>query len=152
MSPELFFLIGALCAGPASLATFRGRPPFAMAWFLASWLTGEFALFHLAGQAVVVLIAVTSGATATPIGQVGLALMGVSAVGLVLAHHRARQAEPVIEAALVDTLGADYRDAIAPDQAGMLRHHVPRGLLLRPFRYEGPDVEVLRDLAYGPHG
>ena len=31
----MFFLIGALCAGHALLATFRGRPPFAMAWFLA---------------------------------------------------------------------------------------------------------------------
>lgn len=151
MSPEAFFLIGALCAGHAFLATFRGRPPFAMAWFLAGWLTGEFALFHLAWQAVVVVIAVTSGATDTPIGQVGLALMGLSAVGLLLAHHRAGQAEPVVEAALADTLGADYRDAIAPSMAGMLRHHVPRGLLLQPFRYEVPDVEVVRDLAYGPH-
>ena len=152
MSPEAFFLIGALCAGHAFLATFRGRPPFAMAWFLAGWLTGEFALFHLAWQAVVVAIAVATGATDTPIGQVGLALMGVSAAGLVLAHHRARQAEPAIEAALIDTLGAGYRDAIAPERADGLRHHVPRGLLLRPFRYEVPDVEVLADLSYGPHG
>ena len=29
---------------------------------------------------------------------------------------------------------------------------MPRGLLLRPFRFEVPDVEVLRDLSYGPHG
>ena len=152
MSPEVFFLIGALCAGHALLATFRGRPPFAMAWFLAGWLTGEFALFHLAWQAVVVAIAVATGATVTPIGQVGLALMGVSAAGLLLAHHRARQAEPVIEAALIDTLGPSYREAIAPETAGRLRRGVPRGLLLRPFRYEVPDVEVVRDLSYGPHG
>jgi acetyl esterase/lipase len=152
MSPEAFFLIGALCAGPAFLATFRGRAPFAMAWFLAGWLTGEFALFHLAGQAVVVVIGVASGATDTPIGQVGLALMGLSAVGLVLAHHRARQAEPVVEAALVATLGADYRAAIGPVRAEALRRGVPRGLLVRPFRYEVPDVEVVRDRSYGPHG
>jgi acetyl esterase/lipase len=152
MSPEAFFLVGALCAGHALLATFRGRAPFAMAWFLASWLTGEFALFHLAWQAVVVVIAVTSGATDTPIGRVGLALMAVSAAGLVLADHRARRTEPVIETALVETLGAGYRDAMAPETAETLRRHVPRGLLLRPFRYEVPDVEVLGDLSYGPHG
>lgn len=152
MSPEAFFLIGALCAGHAFLATLRGRAPFAMAWFLAGWLTGEFALFHLAWQAVVVVIAVTSGATDPPIGQVGLALMGISAVGLSLAHHRARQAEPVLEAALVDTLGSDYRDAITPDRVGILRHHIPRRPLLRPFHYEAPGVEVLRDLSYGLHG
>ena len=152
MSPEAFFLIGALCAVHALLANFRGRRPFAMAWFLAGWLTGELALFHLTWQAVVVVIAVASGATATAMGQVGLALMGVSAAGLLLAHHRAGQAEPVLEAALVDSLGADYRDVIAPERAGMLRHDVPRGPLLRPFRYEVPDVEVVRDLSYGPNG
>ena len=152
MSPEVFFLIGALCAGHGLLATFRGRPPFAMAWFLAGWLTGEFALFHLAWQAVVVAIAVATGATVTPIGQVGLALMGVSAAGLLLAHHRARQAEPVVEAALIDALGPSYREVIAAETAETLRRRVPKGLLLRPFRYEVPDVEVVRDLSYGPHG
>lgn len=152
MSPELFFLIGALCAGHAFLATFRGRAPFAMAWFVAGWLTGEFALFHLAWQAVVVALAIATGATAAPIGQVGLALMGLSAVGLLLAHHRARQAEPVLEAALVDALGPDYRSAIVPERAGMLRYHIPRGLLLRPYRFEVTDVEVVRDRSYGPHG
>ena len=116
MSPELFFLLGALCAGHAFLASFRGRAPFAMAWFLGGWLTGEFALFHLAWQAALTVYAVSSGALDAPIGQVGLALMGVSGVGLLLAHHRARQAEPIIEQALVDALGADYRDAIAPDR------------------------------------
>ena len=152
MSPEAFFLIGAWCAGHAFLATFRGRPAFAMAWFLAGWLTGEFALFHLAWQAVVVAGALAAGATDTPIGQVGLLLMGLSALGLLLAHHRAREAEPVLEAALVDTLGSDYRDAIGPERTRALRHDVPRGLLLRPFRYHGPEVEVVRDLSYGPHG
>ena len=94
MSPEAFFLIGALCATHAFLATFRGRPPFAMAWFLAGWLTGELALFHLGWQAVVVASAVSAGALDAPIGQVGLVLMGLSAVGLLLAHHRAGQAAP----------------------------------------------------------
>jgi acetyl esterase/lipase len=74
--------------------------------------------------------------------------MGLSWVGLMLAHHCARQAEPVIEAALVDALGPQYRSSIARE----LRHDVPRGLLLRPFRFEVPDVEVRRDLSYGPHG
>lgn len=152
VSPEAFFLIGALCATHAFLATFRGRPPFAMAWFLAGWLTGEFAPFHLAWQAVVVAIAVATGALDAPIGQVGLALMGLSAAGLLLAHRRAGQAEPVVEQALVDALGPDYRDAIAPEWAGTLRHDVPRGLLLRPFHYEVADVEVTRDLSYGPYG
>ena len=152
MSPEVFFLIGALCATHAFLATFRGRPPFAMAWFLAGWLTGEFALFHLAGQAVVVAIAVRTGALDAPIGQVGLVLMGLSAVGLLLAHRRARRAESVVERALVDALGPDYREGIAPELSGRLRHHVPRGLLWRPFRYEVAEVEVTRDLSYGPHG
>ena len=152
MSPEAFFLIGALCATHAFLATFRGRPPFAMAWFLAGWLTGELALFHLGWQAVVVASAVSAGALDAPIGQVGLVLMGLSAVGLLLAHHRVGQAEPVVEQALVDALGPDYRDAIAPPLAGPLRQHVPRGLLLRPFHYAVADVEVTRDLSYGPHG
>jgi acetyl esterase/lipase len=39
-----------------------------------------------------------------------------------------------------------------PARTRTLRHDVPRRLLLRPLRYELPDVEVLRDLSYGPHG
>ncbi len=148
MRPELFFLLGALCAGHAFLASFRGRAPFAMAWFLGGWLTGELALFHLAWQVGLTVYAVATGALDAPIGHWGLGLMALSWVGLLLAHHRARQAEPVIEQALVDALGPDHRSSIT----GELRRHVPRGLLLRPFRYEVPGVEVLRDLSYGPHG
>jgi acetyl esterase/lipase len=152
MSAELFFLLGALCAGHAFLASFRGRAPFALAWFLAGWLTGELALLHLAWQLALTAWAVSAGALDTTIGRIGLGLMGLSWIGLLLADHRARQAAPIVEAALVDALGPDYRDTIAPEQAGTLRHHVPRGLLFRPFRYQLPDVEVLRDLRYGPHG
>ena len=152
MSPALLFLLGVLCAWHAVLATFRGRYPFTFAWFVGGWLTGEFALFHLAWQAVLTGVLVVAGALDEPLGRMGLGLMAISAAGLLLAHRRALAAEPTVEAALVEALGADYRDAIAPDLAATLRHHVPRGLLLRPFRYEVPDVEVVRDLSYGPHG
>ena len=147
MSPQLFFLIGALCAGHAMLATFRGRAPFAMAWFVAGWLTGEFALFHLAWQLAVTAWAASSGALDEALGRVGLAFMIVSWLGLLLAHHRARQAEHVMAAALDEALGPDHGEGLEG-----LRAHVPRGLLLRPFRYELPEVEVRRDLSYGPHG
>ncbi len=152
MSGDLLLLLGLLCAGHGLLATFRGRHPFTFAWFLAGWLTGEFALFHLAWQAVLTVALVAAGALDDPSGRLGLALMALSAVLLLLAHHRGRAAESVVEAALVEALGPDYRDAIRPELTATLRDGVPRGLLLRPFRYEVPDVEVVRDLAYGPHG
>ncbi len=152
MSSEAFFLVGALCATHAGLASFRGRAPFTMAWFLGGWLTGEFALFHLGWQSALTVFAVATGALDQPLGWWGLALMGASAIGLLVAQRRARLAEPIVERALVDALGPDYRDGIAPELAGMLRNDVPKGLLLRPFRFDVPEVEVLRDLAYGPHG
>lgn len=152
VSSGLLFLLGVLCAGHGLLATFPGRYPFTFAWFLAGWLTGEFALFHLAWQAAATAALVSAGALDATRGQIGLGLMALSAVLLLLAHHRATRAEGVVEEALVEALGPDYRDAIAPALAAPLRDHVPRGLLLAPFRFEVPDVEVLRDRSYGPHG
>jgi acetyl esterase/lipase len=128
VSPELFVLLAALAAGATLLATFPGRPPFAFTWFVVGWVTGELAPFHLAAQVAVTIWAVAVGA-ATPLG---LALMGFSAAGLVLAIVRARRAGDV----MADVVG------------GGDRSRVP----VRPFHFRRDGVEVVRDLSYGPHG
>jgi acetyl esterase/lipase len=132
MTTGLFVLLAALAAGATLLAALPGRPPLAFTWFVVGWVTGELAPFHLAAQAAVTVWAIAVGA-ASP---VGLALMAFSAVGLLLTHHRARQAKGVMEAAV----GAELSTGRT------------LGRLLRPLRFERPGVEVLRDLSYGPHG
>ena len=140
MSPEAFFLIGALCATHAFLASFRGRPPFAMAWFLGGWLTGELALFHLGWQAGVVAAAVSAGALDAPIGQVVARLHGPE-------RGRPAAGPPPGPAGRADRRGRPWSTPSGPTTRTtlgreLLRHDVPRGLLLRPFRFEVPDVEV----------
>ena len=82
-----------------------------MFWFLSGWLTSELALFHILLSAAVALgFWLWSGAYECFPGQVGLAVMGVSWVGLLVTQWRSRPTEQVLEHALVTALGAGYRD------------------------------------------
>lgn len=116
-------------------------------WFLASFLTAELAVFHIALGVIVVLVLVAAGALAAWPGQLGLALALASVGALAIVQARARPTAAVLEAALRDGLGDDYRAAIPADR--LAAADAPVGAELRhPFRFRDPSVEVIRDLRY----
>jgi acetyl esterase/lipase len=106
--------IGALFTLNA-LAPARRWWPLVGPGFFASWLTGELAPHHLFWQAVATGLFLWAGALAQWPGWAALGLVAASWTGLVVLLTEARKARGVMEAALLETLGADYREAIAAD-------------------------------------
>ena len=120
-----------------------------MFWFLSGWLTSELAVFHVMFSAVVlgVLARETDALQAFP-GQLALALVLVSWVGLLLAQWRARPTGKVLEQALQAGLGSDYRQRIPAARRAVLRDAVPLRELAAPFALRSPGVEWIKDLPY----
>ena len=122
------------------------------AW-VAGWLTSELPLHHLAVQAAGAAGLVLAGALEAWPGRVGLVLALPSWIGLVVLHRRAGRADEVMEAALVEALGPDYRHRIRP---GLLEESegpvVTWRRLLVPFVTRDPDVEKVRDVVFATDG
>lgn len=120
--------------------------------FFAGWLTGELPLHHLAWQVAGTALFVWAGALGAWPGWVGLAVTLVSWGALLDLFRRARQAEAIVERALVEALGADYQRRIAPDLLARLDPQPRLAELLLPFAMGHRDVERLRGVPYGSHG
>ena len=77
----------------------------------------------------------------------------MTSAGLIVVAHRALRSGPVVEQALVDGLGADWRRELDPDLASRLRRHLPWGrILFVPWMFGRHDVERLANVSYGDDG
>lgn len=134
----------------AALLRGRGLRLFVVPYFFASWLTSELALHHLAWQTVATLIFIAYGALHHWPGVLGLLVTLLSWWGLWVAHKRSHTAAVVFEAVLREGLGKDYRQHLPA--ADPLEDPVTIGAVLHPFKFRHPDVERIRDIAYGEAG
>ncbi len=149
------FLAVSLVGAWFTLNAFRpigGFARLAVVSFFAGWLTTELALHHLAWQALFTALFVAAGALAGWPGWVGFGVTLVSWAGLVRCFVGARDAEAVVERALVEGLGPDYREAIRPDVRAKLAPRVDWRQLLLPFPIRHPEVERIRDVPYARVG
>jgi acetyl esterase/lipase len=129
------------------------RPSYTPPWragvsFFAGWLTTELALHHIAWQAALTAFFVWAGALGAWPGQVALGLTAVSWCGLGQLYWRARAAEQVVEKALCEAFGADYRTRIAPEIGTQLAPEIDWRQIALPFPIRHPEVERLRDITY----
>jgi hypothetical protein len=85
---------------PAPLATFS---------FFAGWLTSELAMHHIVWQLAATFLFAWAGAFLEWPGRIGLAITLISWAALYRCQSRAREAADVMEDALVEALGPDYR-------------------------------------------
>lgn len=120
--------------------------------FFAGWLTAELALHHIAWQAVATLLFAWAGALQAWPGRLGLLITGISWVGLLRCYGRARGADAVIECALREGLGADYREKILPEVGAKLAPSVDWKQIAMPFPMRHPEVERIRDIRYSRVG
>jgi acetyl esterase/lipase len=134
----------ALIPGPRA-----GKTP--ALFFLSGWLVGDLAAFHIEWQAIATLVFVISGAFDRWPGWLGLGVTIASWSGLVAGTVRARRTGQVIETALAETLGTDYRSRIPDDYAGSFTS-VPARPWSSPIRRRHRDVERIKDISYGPAG
>lgn len=88
--------------GPASVAAFAFGLP-----------GSELPRQHIAAHTASAALAVTRGVHRTKAGKLGLALTAASIATLWQVHGRSRDAEALVERALRDQLGDDYRDHMA---------------------------------------
>ena len=118
--------------------------------FFASWLTIELAWFHVIWQAIATVVFVWLGALSTWPGIVALVITVASWVGLVVIQLGSLRSALVLESALREGLGEDYRDEIAPGLAERLAARTPRRDLLLPFAYRDRRVEKVKHIQYAP--
>lgn len=129
---------------PAALAALSFRvgivvndlPFLTFAWLLASSLlaASEGDLDAAGGRAVLVVAALTT-------------------VGLAIIARRQLKAEPVLDRALTDGLGAGWRAGIRPEIASRLRTRLPyRRIFVTPLGFRRHEVERVANIAYGDAG
>jgi len=163
MLPWLFLsvtVIGSLFTLNAYLPQ-RRTGPLIIPSFFAGWLTAELPLHHMGWQFLATVVFVALGALEAWPGQVALGLTAVSWLGLFGLLRVAHSAEPVIEAALIATLGPRYREEIDPDVArgyalgrdstgttGTPIDSGPPAHLLNPFDLWRGDVAVTQHIDY----
>lgn len=120
--------------------------------FFASWLTIELAPQHLVWQAAATIVFAWLGAFEHWPAWVGLGITLVSWAGLIGQIRRSHETEKIVDDALADQLGDDYRDRLDDD---LLKRHavgIPRGRIATAFRFGHRDVRRVKNIAYGPHG
>jgi acetyl esterase/lipase len=112
----------------------------------------EMPLHSLAWQALAAAGFVAAGSLRSRTGRAGLALTAASWAGLVALDRIAARADEVLEAALVEGLGSDYRSRMAatfapPEDVPITRREVANPLPRLRRRYA-----TTRDVAYGDFG
>src|SRR6185436_8305844 len=83
--------------------------------FFAGWLTTELAVHHFLWQAALTVAFIWAGALHAWPGVLAVAITLGSWVGLARCFGVSWHAEGVVEDALRERLGADYRETIPPD-------------------------------------
>ena len=92
------------------------------------------------------------GALGETSGVVGLVAMVLSWIGLVLVMRISARTPALFAAAFSDASRSRRRKPSLPRTARRAEDAVCAGHLIRPFKFGHPDVEVLRNVAYGPAG
>jgi acetyl esterase/lipase len=116
--------------------------------FFAGWFTSELAVFHVAWQAAATVVFVWLGALESWQGIAGLVITLVSWAGLLGLQLGSGRSATVMENALREGLGADYRSVIGPGLDERLARRVSRRHLLLPFYLRDRRVERVKNIRY----
>lgn len=143
-------LLGAWFTFNAYVPLLRQRSVMVVPSFFAGWLTSELSAHHFAWQLGATLFFVWAGALEAWPGWAALAITLLSWAGLLALVRLSQRTEGIVERALRQGLGSDYRDAIAPEVAECMTASSPRGRLVIPFLLYDRNVEVARNLRYAP--
>ncbi len=122
-----------------------GIPAFALGWPVSELAP------HLLGATLVDTAAeLTVRRRTSDPSTTGLVAAGAAAGLLGYAVARARRTGAELDEALRESIGDDYVTVL--DIPGPVDLRVPRGSVVRPFRFRKRDVEVLRDVPYTEGG
>jgi acetyl esterase/lipase len=118
--------------------------------FFAGWLTSELVPHHLLWQSVATAVFVRRGALRATSGRVALGVVALQWLMMLRLLQDARRAGGVMEDALRQALGHDYREEL-PESAESWDRLRVRGLTI-PFYSSHPTVHRERNLVYARVG
>jgi acetyl esterase/lipase len=149
----LFLVVALWGAAFTALALWTPRRPAFLGpfTFFAAWLTSELAVWHLVWQAVAVVVFIALGALGAWPGWVALVVTLVSWSGLLYALTEASRTGEAFERALAETLGPNWRDAIAPEWARP-RAGIEWRRMVSGWRATKRGIERTRNLPYAADG
>lgn len=151
----VWLAFGALWALLGAMAVFRwtGRQSAVRIYYDSAALAGsELGPQLLLIGLVVSLALMAAGGLKSRAGAAGAALTLLAVWLLLTSIHRAWNARGEFENALHQSLGPEYRRAILPERALLLRDQVTWRDWIRPTDFDLNGIETIADLAYGEHG
>ena len=128
----------------------RKDVPWAM--FGTALLATELAWIWLPLQIFIAWLLAQGGALESGLGNFALFILAVTWPGLVWSIWMSTKAQATVEDALSRGLGHNYRRQIPPAAQAMTRQEVTFRDWRNPLAMRRPDVEVLRNIPYGPGG
>lgn len=152
MAPEIFLAVSMVGAW----FTFNAHAPVRSSGlliapsFFAGWLTSELALHHLGWQIVAAVGFLLAGALDGWPGWLGLAICIGSWAGLYGLAKQGDEAADAVEGALLEGLGADYRETFDPEVARTIELPERPGRRAVPFLLFDPDVRRIGGLFHTP--
>ncbi len=156
MRPAAQFFVESAASALNTVNAYRPLAPnlplATMVTMPASLVTSELPLQTITAQQLATLAFASRGAVARPLGRAGLALSAASWLALWNLHREAQRTGDVLETALIDELGAQYRWRIVGPRVP------PVDMPLSPaeivFAPRGKRSRYLRaaDESYGEHG
>src|SRR5256884_1710477 len=120
--------------------------------FFAGWFTSELAVFHIAWEVAATVLFVWLGALDSWAGIAGLVIALASWAGLLGLQLVSGRSAQVMEDALREGLGPNYRSEIAPGLAERLARRGARRHPLLPFYLRHRRVEPVKNIPYAPGG
>jgi acetyl esterase/lipase len=155
MKPSSRFLLSGVAAAASTANAIKPvatEGPLSVPAFAFGVVPSELPLQSAMFQLVTGAMAARGGGTRGLRGKLGLAAYAGSAAGLVAIHRKAAQVGPVLETALVDELGANYRSRMREELAPRPEVPVTRQQLLRPDMRMRKRYRVGRNISYGDAG
>jgi acetyl esterase/lipase len=144
--------VGAAASTANALRPAARTGPLSVPAFAFALVPSELPLQTGLSQLATAALLSRSGGTKGWRGKLGLAAYAASAAGLVAIHKTALTADGVLEAALVDELGADYRSRIREPFAPPAEVPLTRRQLMRPDLRARKRYRSARDISYGDAG
>jgi acetyl esterase/lipase len=155
MKPSSRFMFGGLAAAASTANAIRPvsrTGPLSVPAFGFGLVPSELHVQSALFETIAGLVFARGGAVRGWKGAVGLAAHGASLAGLAWMHHQAGGSAKVLEEALVDALGPDYRNRIHEPFSPEPEAAITRRQLLRPDLRARGRYRHVRDLAYGEAG
>jgi acetyl esterase/lipase len=152
---DWFLVFALLTATGTLLASIKIRDPHSLLIipvFILSLLLTELTAYMAILQLVISLVFISNDALDSGNGTWAMLIMAANWLAMYRLNKLSHQANSSLQRALEASLGTDYLSIIPVERRALIRRHVDRKDLKKPFSYAREGVDHLTDIAYGDAG